>query len=145
MAKKTNGHFDAKLFRFLRELSVNNERGWFEVNKERYQAEVEKRITSFGCDVISAGLVDTAPKGRAAGDLFAEQNVDLIVCYVATYATSSTVLPAVQRRRAPVLILNLQLAVLRPPSRAGRRPVELLDRPAGGLFAQRSPSRLKLD
>jgi L-arabinose isomerase len=43
-----------------------------------------------------------------AGDLFARENVDLIVCYVGTYATSSQVLPAVQRRRAPVLVLNLQ-------------------------------------
>jgi uncharacterized protein (TIGR02453 family) len=50
MAKKTNGHFDAKLFRFLRELSVNNERGWFEVNKERYQAEVRDPFLRFITD-----------------------------------------------------------------------------------------------
>ena len=36
--------------------------------------------------------------------------MDLIICYVGTYATSSQVLPAVQRRKAPVLILNLQPA-----------------------------------
>jgi L-arabinose isomerase len=83
----------------------------FEGLKERlegYQAHVERTIAGFGCDVVSAGLVDTAPGAHAAGDLFARQNVDLIVCYVATYATSSQVLPAVQRRKAPVLILNLQ-------------------------------------
>lgn len=83
----------------------------FEGLKERlegYQREVERRVAGFGCDVISAGMVDTAPKARAAGDLFAEKNVDLILCYVATYATSSQVLPAVQRSKAPVLILNLQ-------------------------------------
>ena len=34
--------------------------------------------------------------------------MDLIVCYVGTYATSSQVLPAMQRRPAPVLMLNLQ-------------------------------------
>src|SRR5690606_12978064 len=51
---------------------------------------------------------DDAPGARAAGDLFTRENVDLIVCYVGTYSTSSQVLPAVQRRRAPVLILNLQ-------------------------------------
>lgn len=75
---------------------------------EAYQARVEKRVATFGCDIISAGLVDTAPAAREAGDLFARENVDLILCYVATYATSSQVLPAVQRRKAPVLILNLQ-------------------------------------
>jgi len=36
--------------------------------------------------------------------------VELIICYVGTYATSSQVLPAVQKAGAPVLILNLQPA-----------------------------------
>jgi len=73
-----------------------------------YQDEVERRITAMGAAVVTAGLVDTAPAAQAAGDLFAAHNVDLIICYVGTYATSSQVLPAVQRRRAPVLVLNLQ-------------------------------------
>lgn len=83
----------------------------FEGLKERlegYQKQVEDKITNMGADVISAGLVDDAPDAREAGDLFTRENVDLIVCYVGTYSTSSQVLPAVQRRRAPVLILNLQ-------------------------------------
>jgi L-arabinose isomerase len=83
----------------------------FEGLKERlegYQGEIEMNLASMGAEVISAGLVDTAQAGRAAGDLFAASNVDLILCYVSTYATSSTVLPAVQRSTAPVLILNLQ-------------------------------------
>jgi L-arabinose isomerase len=75
---------------------------------ESYQRDVEARLAGMGAEVVSAGLVDTAPAAQAAGDLFAAHNVDLIVCYVGTYATSSQVLPAVQRRRAPVLILNLQ-------------------------------------
>lgn len=85
----------------------------FEGLKERlegYQGAVEGRLAELGALVVSAGLVDTAPAAQAAGDLFARENVDLIVCYVGTYATSSQVLPAVQRRRAPVLILNLQPA-----------------------------------
>lgn len=77
---------------------------------EGYQRYVEQRISELGGEVVSAGLVDSAPAAQAAGDLFASQNVDLLVCYVGTYATSSQVLPAVQRRRAPVLILNLQPA-----------------------------------
>lgn len=75
---------------------------------EGYQKEVERRISAMGAEVISAGLTDTPQSAQAAGDLFANHNVDLIVCYVGTYATSSQVLPAVQRRRAPVLVLNLQ-------------------------------------
>ena len=73
-----------------------------------YQQEVERRITAMGAEVVSAGLVDTAPAAQDAGDRFAANNVDLIVCYVGTYSTSSQVLPAVQRRKAPVLVLNLQ-------------------------------------
>lgn len=77
---------------------------------EGYQAGVERRLADMGAEVVSAGLVDSAPAAQRAGDLFAAENVDLIVCYVGTYATSSQVLPAVQRRRAPVLVLNLQPA-----------------------------------
>src|SRR5215207_7030027 len=61
----------------------------FEGLKERlegYQREVEAQLRQFGGEVISAGLVDTAPGALAAGDLFIRENVDLVVCYVATYA-----------------------------------------------------------
>jgi L-arabinose isomerase len=75
---------------------------------EGYQREVEDRLRGFGSEVVSAGLVDTPEGARAAGQLFLREDVDLIVCYVATYATSSQVLPAVQKSPAPVLVLNLQ-------------------------------------
>ncbi len=75
---------------------------------EGYQQQVENKIMAMGAEVVSAGLIDDAPGAREAGDLFTRENVDLIVCYVGTCSTSSQVLPAVQRRRAPVLILNLQ-------------------------------------
>jgi L-arabinose isomerase len=75
---------------------------------EGYQAEVEARLASLGAQVVSAGLVDTAPAAAAAAELFIQSNVDLVVCYVGTYATSSQVLPAVQRVQRPVLVLNLQ-------------------------------------
>ncbi len=74
---------------------------------ESYQRTVAGRLGEFA-EVVNAGLVDTAPKAVAAGEVFAREGVELIVCYVATYATSSQVLPAVQKARAPVLILNLQ-------------------------------------
>ncbi len=83
----------------------------FEGLRERligYQGQVETLLRGFGAEVVSAGLVDTAPAAMAAGDQFAQANVDLLVCYVGTYSTSSQVLPAVQRVKKPVLILNLQ-------------------------------------
>ena len=75
---------------------------------EAYQASVEDRVSAMGAEVISVGLVDDALSAQAAGDKFATSGVDLILCYVGTYATSSQVLPVVQKPLAPVLILNLQ-------------------------------------
>jgi L-arabinose isomerase len=74
---------------------------------EGYQQHVEEQIGQ-RATVVSTGLVDTAPKAQAAGRRFAEERVDLIFCYVGTYATSSQVLPAVQEARVPVVVLNLQ-------------------------------------
>jgi L-arabinose isomerase len=75
---------------------------------EGYQRRVEDRIRGFGVEVVSAGLVDTAPAAREAGALFARSDTDLLICYVGTYATSSQVLPVVQKAGVPVLVLNLQ-------------------------------------
>ncbi|MFN7993711.1 MAG: L-fucose/L-arabinose isomerase family protein [Bryobacteraceae bacterium] len=75
---------------------------------EGYQRIVEARVREFGAEVVSAGLVDTPEGARAAAKQFLREDVDLILCYVATYATSSQVLPVVQKSQAPVLVLNLQ-------------------------------------
>lgn len=75
---------------------------------EGYQGEVEAKLSQTGAEVISAGLVDTAPRAREAGEMFVKAHPDLMVCYVGTYATSSQVLPAVQLARVPTLVLNLQ-------------------------------------
>ena len=75
---------------------------------EGYQRRVEQRVGDLGAEVVSAGLVDTAPKARAAGDEFAAAQVDLVLCHAVTYATSSQVLPALQAAKAPVVLLGLQ-------------------------------------
>jgi L-arabinose isomerase len=79
--------------------------------KERlasYQREIEQKLQNFGSEVVSAGLVDTQPAAHEARALFSREDVDLVVCYVGTYSTSSQVVPAVQQLRCPVLVLNLQ-------------------------------------
>lgn len=75
---------------------------------ESYQREVEAGLRVAGADVVSVGLVDTAAAARDSGDRFVSEDVDLIVCYVGTYATSSQVMPAVRDVGRPVLVLNLQ-------------------------------------
>ncbi len=74
---------------------------------EGYQRKVEQRIGQWAT-VVSAGLVDDTPKGLQAGEAFRRASVDLVFCYVGTYATSSTVLPVIQHAKAPVVVLNLQ-------------------------------------
>src|ERR1051326_4106910 len=74
---------------------------------EGYQHLVERRITEWA-DVLSAGLVYEPEKARHAAEAFRQAGVDLIFCYVGTYATSSQVLPAVQHGGVPTIILNLQ-------------------------------------
>lgn len=74
---------------------------------EGYLSEAEKKLAAIHPDIVSAGLVDNTDKAFEAGDLFRKEGVSLIFLYVTTYALSSTVLPVVQRAKAPVIILNL--------------------------------------
>lgn len=67
-------YFSAELFKFLRELAANNNRDWFQANKERYEQRVRNPILRFISDVgprlarISPHLVaDPRPSG---GSLF---------------------------------------------------------------------------
>src|SRR6266550_2960462 len=73
-----------------------------------YGKFVGEKMRAMGAQVVDIGMVDDQATALAAGDRFIAENVDLIVCYVTTYSTSSQVLPAVQRVKRPVLILNLQ-------------------------------------
>lgn len=73
-----------------------------------YYDVIAQQLTALGAEVIGVGMVDTAPAATAAGAFFAKEQVDLLVCHTATYATSSQVLPIVQRANTQVLVLNLQ-------------------------------------
>ncbi len=46
MASEFNG-FSPRFFKFFRELSKNNDRDWFNANKDRYKAEVVQPISEF--------------------------------------------------------------------------------------------------
>jgi L-arabinose isomerase len=68
---------------------------------------IEDRLSQWG-EVVSGGLVDTDEAAPGAGNMLASAQVDMLFIYVATYATSSIVLPVVQATKAPVVVLNLQ-------------------------------------
>jgi len=69
---------------------------------------VADRLAALGAEVVDAGFVSDAPEGAAAAQVLRRADVDLIVVHVATYLTSSMVLPIAQRSGAPVLVLDLQ-------------------------------------
>src|SRR5688572_27312246 len=74
---------------------------------EGYYHHIANQLESIA-DVVALGLVDTPQSAYSAGSRLASEQVDLLICHTATYATSSQVLPIVQQARVPVLILNLQ-------------------------------------
>jgi L-arabinose isomerase len=78
--------------------------------KEGIEADIGRirdRIAEWS-DVVDGGLVDTAQVGVEIGDMFGQERVDLIFCFVGTYSTSTQVLPVVQRAGVPIVLLNLQ-------------------------------------
>lgn len=60
MPAKAKSHFTPALFSFLRDLAANNDREWFQANKERYEDHVKAPILTFITD-LSAGLKKIAP------------------------------------------------------------------------------------
>ncbi len=72
-----------------------------------YGKFIEQRLSAWA-EVYNYGFVDTEAEGRGAGEWLQAQNVDLVFCHVATYATSSMVLPVHQICTAPAIVLNLQ-------------------------------------
>jgi L-arabinose isomerase len=79
--------------------------------KERllgHQHHFEERLRRQGVDLVSGGLVDTPRLAAHTGDRFRRENVDFLICFMSTYAMSSTVLPVVQRAGVPMIIASLQ-------------------------------------
>jgi len=71
----------------------------------RYVAE---RFGEMNADVVDVGFVSDARDGAAAAERLRTADCDLIVLFLATYLTSSMVLPIAQRTNTPVLVLDLQ-------------------------------------
>ena len=74
---------------------------------KEYNAFLEKKMSQYG-DVYNFGMVDDEVRAQETGAYFNESNVDIIFLHMATYATSSCILPVHQICRAKVVVLNLQ-------------------------------------
>lgn len=71
---------------------------------------IARKIENSGVQVVDAGMVDHPAAASQTADLFRKEGVEVIFLFVATYALSSTVLPAVRGLGIPVIILNIQPA-----------------------------------
>jgi L-arabinose isomerase len=60
--------------------------------------------------LVNLGLVDSYERAIAAGHRCRQDDIDILLIYVTTYALSSTVLPVLLRAKVPVILLNLQPA-----------------------------------
>ena len=58
--------------------------------------------------IAAEGICDSSQRAFEIGDFFARQQLDLLFCFVATYAPSGHVLPVIQRAGVPVVLLGLQ-------------------------------------
>ncbi len=75
---------------------------------EAYLGRVEEKIASDTRRVMNFGLVDTPYKAIDTGHACRQNDCDILVVYVTTYALSNTLLPVIQHAKVPVLLLNLQ-------------------------------------
>jgi L-arabinose isomerase len=69
---------------------------------------VSERFEAMDADVIDVGFISDAREGAVAAEKLRVADCDLIVMFLATYLTSSMVLPIAQRSSAPVLVIDLQ-------------------------------------
>jgi len=97
--------------------------GLYSIGLEAYWAQfpgLRERLVDYGrfiagqmgqwADVRNYGFVESECDARKAGEWLNTQNVDLVFCHCATYATSACVLPVHQICKTPVVVLNLQPA-----------------------------------
>ncbi len=76
----------------------------------RAAGRVSERLRGLGCEVVEAGFISDEREGREAAERLRAARCDLIVGHLATYLTSSMLLPVAQRAGAPVLLVDLQPA-----------------------------------
>ena len=69
---------------------------------------VSDRFGEMDAEVVDVGFVSDAQEAGIAAETLRVADCDLIVIFLATYLTSSMVLPIAQRSKTPVLVIDLQ-------------------------------------
>ena len=69
---------------------------------------VTERFDQLDAEVVDVGFISDAQEAGIAAEKLRLADCDLIVVFLATYLTSSMVLPIAQRAKTPVLVIDLQ-------------------------------------
>lgn len=69
---------------------------------------VSERFGQLDAEVVDVGFISDAQEAATAAERLRIADLDLIVVFLATYLTSSMVLPIAQRTGTPVLVIDLQ-------------------------------------
>ena len=75
---------------------------------KRSAARVSERLAGLDAEVVDAGFISNAQEAGQAAEQLRASGCDLIVAFLATYMTSSMLLPIAQRSDAPMLLVDLQ-------------------------------------
>ena len=73
-----------------------------------YHKETADLVRTNGVEVFDYGIVGSNARAFEVADLINGDKIDLIICNMITYATSSVFAPVVQNTTAPIVLLALQ-------------------------------------
>jgi len=73
-----------------------------------YHHELIDKLKTFDVEVFDFGMTDTSEKGFKTAKSINTAGVDLIICNMVTYATSSVFAPVIREVNAPMILTALQ-------------------------------------
>jgi L-arabinose isomerase len=77
---------------------------------DRMTAELADGLRAERTEVVAAGLVSGAAEAGSAAERLRAARCDLVIVYLATYATATMIVPVAQRCGAPLLVVSMQPA-----------------------------------
>ena len=79
-----------------------------EDNIMKYHKDFVEKVEANDVEVIDFGMVDSSEKGYEVANQIAGSNVDVLMCNMVTYATSSVFAPIIKSASAPMILVALQ-------------------------------------
>ena len=73
-----------------------------------YHKDFQNIVEENGVEVLDFGMIDTSEKAYAAAEKMQAANVDLLMCNMITYATSSVFAPIIREVNRPMILVALQ-------------------------------------